>query len=179
MCISNEVYIGILSWGKAKLGNASDTVRIENNHPPLVDWEVFEKVQCIIGQRNIRVTHPRTVNSDYLLSGLLYCGKCGATMLGSAAKSSRFFYYVCHNYAKRGKSVCNAKLVNKDQLETFVIDRIKTHILTESNLQELVQLTNEEIKQSKEMYQERLTTIEGQIGDIQGRLHKLYDALET
>jgi chromosome segregation ATPase len=61
----------------------------------------------------------------------------------------------------------------------FVIERIKAHILTEKNRQELVRLTNEEIKQSKGMYQERLTAIEGQIGDAQGRLNKLYDALET
>jgi hypothetical protein len=96
-------------------------------------------------------------------NGYEFSGRTGATMLGSAAKSSRFFYYACHNYAKRGKSVCDAKLVNKKQLETFVIERIKAHILTEKNLQELVQLTNEEIKQSKEMYQERLIAIEGQI----------------
>jgi hypothetical protein len=83
--LSNEIYIGTLVWGKAKLGDSSDTIRIENNHPSLVERDVFEKVQCIIGKRNIRVTHPRTANSDYLLGGLLFCEKCGATMLGSAA----------------------------------------------------------------------------------------------
>jgi hypothetical protein len=64
------------------------------------------------------------VHNDYLLSGLVYCGKYGATMSGSTATSSRFFYYTCHNYAKRGKAVCDAKLVNKSQLEAFVVDRI-------------------------------------------------------
>jgi site-specific DNA recombinase len=63
--------------------------------------------------------------------------------------------------------------------ETFVIDRIKAQILTQDNLQELVRLTNEEIKQSQETYQEHLAAIEGQLKGIQGRLHKLYDALET
>jgi len=100
-------------------------------------------------------------------------------MLGSAAKSSRFFYYACHNYAKRGKAVCAAKLVNKSQLEAFVIDRIQAHILTEDNLRELVRLTNEAINQAKDQSQEQLTVIAGQLAEAQGRLHKLYDALET
>jgi DNA invertase Pin-like site-specific DNA recombinase len=44
--LSNEVYIGTLSWGKAKPGDASDTVRIENNHPPLIDREVSRKFKA-------------------------------------------------------------------------------------------------------------------------------------
>ncbi len=102
-------------------------------------------------ERSPEITHPRTVKSDYLLSGFLYCGKCGSGMLGCAAKSSRFFYYACHNYCKRGKEVCNARLINKDRLETFVIERVKANILTEENLAELVRLTNEEIGQAKNM----------------------------
>ena len=68
---------------------------------PIVDRETFERVQDILSERSPQKVHPRTINSDYLLSGFLYCGKCGAALLGSAAKSSRFFYYACHNYTKR------------------------------------------------------------------------------
>jgi len=140
---------------------------------------MFEKVQALLRERSPEITHPRTLNSEYLLSGFLYCGKCGAGMLGCAAKSSRFFYYACHNYCKRGKDVCNAKLIRKERIEGFVLDRIKAHLLTEENLRELVKLTNEEIGQAKEEYEERLGVIEGQLADVRGRLHKLYDALET
>jgi site-specific DNA recombinase len=100
-------------------------------------------------------------------------------MLGCAAKSSRFFYYACHNYCKRGKDVCNAKLIKKERIEGFVIDRIKATLLTEDNLRELVKLTNEEISQAKGQYEERLAVIEAQLEELRRRLHKLYDALET
>jgi chromosome segregation ATPase len=43
----------------------------------------------------------------------------------------------------------------------------------------LIKLTNEVIGQAKEEYEERLGVIEGQLADLRGRLHKLYDALET
>jgi site-specific DNA recombinase len=100
-------------------------------------------------------------------------------MLGCAAKSSRFFYYACHNYCKREKEVCDARLIKKERIEGFVIERIKAHLLTEDNLQELVKLTNEEMSQAKEQHEERLAVIEAQLADLRGRLHKLYDALET
>jgi len=136
-------------------------------------------VQELLNERSPTIIHPRTINSDYLLSGLLYCGRCGLGMLGCAAKSSRFFYYACQNYYKRGKDVCDARLINKDRLEAFVIDRVKANILTEENLAELVRLTNEEIGQAKNEYEDRLAVIDGHLEDLRQRPHKLYNPLET
>ena len=184
--LKNEVYKGTMVWnrqsksqGHSMPNDPKEVIRIENNHPALVSSEAFEKVQEILRKRSPEITHPRTINSDYLLSGFLYCGKCGFRMVGCAAKSSKFFYYACHNYLKRGKDVCNAKLINKNRLETLVIDRVKANILTEENLTELVRLTNEEIGEAKDAYGERLAVIDGQLEDLRGRFHKLYDALET
>jgi site-specific DNA recombinase len=77
------------------------------------------------------------------------------------------------------QNVCPAKLVNKDRLETLVIDRVKANILTEENLTSLVKLTNEEIRQSKDKNREKLSAIDGQLERLRHRLNKLYDALET
>jgi site-specific DNA recombinase len=184
--LKNEVYTGTLVWnrqhksqGRPRPKDPKDIIRIENNHPAVISREMFEKVQALLRERSPEITHPRTINSDYLLSGFLYCGKCGSGMLGCAAKSSRFFYYACHNYSKRGKDVCNAKLIKKERIEGFVVDRIKANLLTEDNLRELVKLTNEEIGRAKEQYEERLAVIEVQLEEVRRRLHKLYDALET
>ena len=140
---------------------------------------MFERVQDILSERSPQKVHPRTINSDYLLSGFLYCGKCGAALLGSAAKSSRFFYYACHNYTKRGKAVCDARLIRKEKLEAFVIEQLKAHVLTEENLAALVQLTNEEITRAKDGHEDRLAAVDRQIEDVEARLDKLYSALET
>ncbi len=40
-------------------------------------------------------------------------------------------------------------------------------------------LTNEEIGQAKNEYEDRLAVIDGQLEDLRERLHKLYSALET
>jgi site-specific DNA recombinase len=184
--LKNEAYTGTLVWnrqhksqGRPRLKDPKEIIRIEDNHPAVISHEMFEKVQALLRERSPEITHPRTINSDYLLSGFLCCGRCGSGMLGCAAKSSRFFYYACHNYCKRGKDVCNARLIKKERIEGFVIDRMKANLLTEDNLRELVKLTNEEISQAKEQYEERLAVIEAQVEEVRRRLHKLYDALET
>ena len=184
--LKNETYTGTLVWnrnnkrnGMVRANDRSEVIRVENNHAALVSRETFERAQKLMRKRSPRITHPRTLNSGYILSGLLYCGKCGLAMLGCAAKSSKYFYYACHNYCKRGKDVCGARLINKDRLESFVIDRIKVNILTETNLTELVKLTNEEIRHSRGEAEEKLEGVDRQIGDLRERLHKLYDALET
>ena len=51
------------------------------------------------------VAHPQTFISDYLLSGLIECGKCNAKMIGCKAKFGKHAYHTCHNYIKRGKTL--------------------------------------------------------------------------
>ncbi len=58
-------------------------------------------------------------------------------------------------------------------------DRIKGYILTEENLEELVRLTNEELAQTCGEEREKLELLQDQIAEVDSRLGKLYDALET
>jgi site-specific DNA recombinase len=183
--LKNEIYTGTLVWNRSSksqgvltYNDPENIIRVENTHPPLIDRETFKKVQDLLKQRSPKVTHPRTINSRYLLSGFLYCGQCGSKMVGHAAKSSQFFYYACQNYTKRGKDICDAKLINKDKLESFIIDSLKA-IFTEQNVQELVRLTNEEILRAKNESHEQLHIIDGQLEELRRRLDRLYSALET
>ena len=88
-------------------------------------------------------------------------------------------YYMCGNARRKGREVCPLPTLHKDRVGGFVIDRIKTYILTEKNSGELVKLTNEELCQSYSENRERLELIQAQIEEIDSRLSKLYDAIET
>lgn len=91
----------------------------------------------------------------------------------------RYQYYVCGNVRRKGREVCPAAMLPRDKVEGFVIDRIKSYILTEENLEELVRLTNEELAQNSSAENERLELLQVQITEVDNRLGKLYDALET
>lgn len=107
------------------------------------------------------------------------CKSCGASMIGLVAKSGQFFYYVCSNARRKGREMCDTPLLPKGKVEAFVIDRIKQNILTKENLEELIQLTNEELAASCSEDEERLQVLRTQLNNVESRLGKLYDALET
>jgi len=63
-------------------GKNGEVIRSPNAHTALVSKDTFDKVQQLLVDRRPTITHPRTVNSQYLLSPLLYCSRCGKPMIG-------------------------------------------------------------------------------------------------
>jgi site-specific DNA recombinase len=182
--LKNEAYTGTLVYGKASKhrnghnGNNS-LIRIENNHPPLVEKRTFDAVQRLMTKRSPAVIHPVCVISDYLLSGLVICGKCGAKMIGASAKGGEHHYYACSSYLKKGKHICDMKMVNRKELESLVVDRIKTRVLTEKNLMEIFNIALDQINSNKRNHAKELNNITGQLEGLRERLGKLYNSLET
>jgi DNA invertase Pin-like site-specific DNA recombinase len=180
--LKNEAYTGVLIWDKQKLrkiNNDLPPVRVEAAWVPIIDRESFERVQTKLGTRAPKITHPRVVHSEYILSGLMRCKNCDAAMIGHAVKSGKFSYYMCGNARRRGRGLCKTPLLPKDRIESFVVDRIKRFILTEKNLEELVKLTNEELAQTCDDERDRVGLLDAQLAEVDSRLGKLYDALET
>ncbi|MFC1983101.1 recombinase family protein [Chloroflexota bacterium] len=89
--LKNEVYTGTLIWGEFTKnhngGNRQPIIRVEDAWPPIVDRETFEKVQTKMTARAPKITHPKVIHSEYVLSGLLRCKNCDAAMIGHAVKS--------------------------------------------------------------------------------------------
>ena len=184
--LRNEVYTGALVWrfrnngyGNSHKAASNDIIRVPNCHEAVVSTEDFGRVQQLLTRRRPVSQHPRTISSQYLLSGLLHCGKCGAAMSGCWAKSGKYFYYDCVQHQKKGKEVCNCRLMSKDKLESFVLERIRENILTDENIKQLVQLVNEELVKNSGFFEEQLSEVGQQLGQVQSKLSKLYAALET
>ena len=81
--------------------------------------------------------------------------------------------------AKEGSGSCPSRRLNSQQFEDLVIDKIKEHILTTENLIRLVHIVNEEMDSLAMEYRQRLDSIVDEIADVDRRLERLYDALET
>ncbi len=182
--LRNEAYVGTLVWDRRKKRQHSSKesfppVRVEGAWAGMIDQRTFNVARKKLASRAPLITHPRVVNSQYLLTGMIRCKGCGTAMTGMSAKSGRFLYYVCNNKRRKGKGLCKTPLLPKQKMESFVIERIRDNILTAETLEELTRLVNEEIYQYKHENEEELSLIQTQIDEIDGRLGKLYDALET
>jgi site-specific DNA recombinase len=176
--VNNEIYTGTFIWGRnSKRGNLP--IRVENAFPAFIDKGVFTKAQELMGSRAPAKQHPRRVTSRFLLSGLTVCGHCGKALIGQDAKSGKFSYYVCGSLTKKGAGACSTPYLNSDKLERLVISKIKEHILTPENLNELVELVNEEIDAASSSFKDEMDTIMSEIGGVEQRLGNLYNAIEN
>ena len=172
--LRNEAYLGVLVW-TAKDG---EVIRSQDAHPALVTREEFARVQQLMRDRRPRVRHPRTIGSQYLLSPLLQCSKCGAPMIGCTAKSGRFSYYRCNRVLRHGPEACPGAWLSKSKIEDFVINRLKERVLTEENLTDLVGLVNEEMKLLESHKRDRLGEIEKELESVNQKLLKYHLAFE-
>ena len=70
-------------------------------------------------------------------------------------------------------------MVNRKELESLVVDRIKTRVLTEKNLMEIFNIALDQINSNKRNHTKELNNINGQLEGLRERLGKLYNSLET
>ncbi len=174
----NEAYTGTLVWGRNSVHDLSP-IRVDNAWPAIIDRDTFDRAQSLLKDRAPVNLHPKRVASRYLLSGLVRCGHCGKNLVGHDAKSGRFTYYVCGTLLKKGTDSCPTRYLNSQQFENLVIDKIKEHVLTTDNLTRLVHMVNEEMDSLAIEYRQRLDNVIDEIADVDRRLERLYDALET
>ena len=119
--ISNRKYIGEYSYAD---------VLIKNGIPAIIDENTFIKANEIKSKRRAK----RLRKSEYILSGILYCGECGASMYGRSGTSKtgkKHCYYGCGN---RIKHSCNKKDIKKDIIENTIIDILNSYLFNEDNL---------------------------------------------
>ena len=180
--LTNEVYMGTLVWGRRGRYHSEaelKPVRVEGVVEAIVGKQDFERVQDLLKARSPKSIAPRRTGSRYLLSGLLKCGRCGATMFGMGAKSGRYHYYVCTTSSRSGRDACDVEAIPQEVIEGLVLENVGSLILQRQHVEKLVKLVNEELKDSLINLEFRLAGIEKEIGDVSSRLGKLYDALET
>jgi len=176
--LNNEIYTGTFIWGRnSKRG--LEPVRAENACQPIVNRETFDRVRKLMKERSPVKVHPRRVASPFLLSGLARCGYCGKNLIGRYAKGGRFAYYVCGTLDKKGAGSCQAQYLNASRFEALIIEKIGGHIFTRENLVSLIQLVNEEMDSAVQQYYDEIDITEMTVADVNRRLERLYDALET
>lgn len=143
--LENEVYTGTFIW--------SD-IRVENNHPAIIDRTTWDKVQG--RRRRKKELGARSHNSIFLLSGLLRCGSCnGAAMVGrTTRKLGKYIYryYVCNNYASKGLKTCPGGYYRADEIEKIVREDIEDFVkqrpaeIRHETIPSDIGLINEQIK---------------------------------
>ena len=176
--LANEAYTGTLVWG-ATAKDGLGAVRVENAFPAIVSREEFQKVAQMLQAKAPAQVHPRRASSPYLLSGLVKCQQCRRALTAAEAKSGRYTYYVCQSLIKRGRGSCDTPRLNAKHFEKLIIEQLRDHILTESNIRELVRLVDEEMDGLAREQRVKLETTEAELAELRRRMDRLWYAVET
>ena len=176
--LKNEVYTGAMVWGTTAKDKA-EPVRVEKAFPAIVTKAQFHRVKRLMRSRAPKVANPRRVSSSYLLSGLVKCHKCNRALSGQDAKSGKFAYYVCQSLIKRGSGACDSPRLNARRFEELVVGKIRSNILTERNITELVKAVDEEMDGVAAEQRKRLETIESELEDVKRKLGRVWHFIES
>ena len=174
----NEAYTGTLIWGQNSRDNA-EPVRVEKAFPAIITKAQFSRVGKLMRSRAPKQAHPRRVGSTYMLSGLVKCKACNRALSGQDAKSGQFAYYVCQSIMKRGKGACHTPRLNARRFEEMIVEKIRSSILTDGSITELVKVVDEQMDGIAGEQRKRLKTIDDELEDVKRRLAAIWNAIET
>jgi hypothetical protein len=155
--LRNKKYVGDLVWNRVAHGKYSDLkdgqvrahdqrqrrrqngeadwIIIPDVHEPLIDRDLFERVQARLAENkrsNVHVPAGRT----HPLTGLLVCAECGWHMIGGTTKSGSRFYY-CGCYHALGGTKCHYNRVAEGRLLPCLVRKVQEFALNPEVLDRL------------------------------------------
>ena len=100
-------------------------------HPAIIPKERWYRAQEILASKVDGSAPKRTgrgARSNYLLTGLAKCARCGYSFQGDTHRRTGWRSYQCGGYVAGGKSVCVRQTVPADRIEGWVIDEIRDRL---------------------------------------------------
>ena len=129
--LHNQRYMGIEKFGGEIF---TDVI------PPIVEEKLWQVVNGMM--KHYRRNYKKDKYDPYFLTGKIFCGYCGESVIGEAGSShmgTRYKYYKCHTKKVKGKA-CLLRNYRKHELEQLIIDKTKKYILTPSKIEEIAHM---------------------------------------
>ena len=163
--LSNEKYIGRYYFRGEYIGDLI---------PRIVEDDIFFMAQEKLSKHR---KYPRRLNSEYMLTGKVVCGECGALMTGmsghSKTKHRKHNYYRCAN---RKLHKCDAENIRKEDLEDLVYCTALS-VLTDDNIRRIASVICS-LSSSSESNQE-LSLLKKEEKAIERKISNLLKAIEN
>jgi hypothetical protein len=144
--------------------------------PRIIDDETWEAVQKRMGKNKKGANSAKEI---YLLSGLIFCGKCGGAMTGTRKFAGRnkdlYVSYECST-RKRTKA-CDMKAINKNYVESIVIEHLEENVFSPEAIESLVsKIKDYAASQSKEINRD-IKVFTDQLAGVQTEINNIVNAI--
>ncbi|MCD7908790.1 MAG: recombinase family protein [Clostridium sp.] len=145
--LRNQMYCGDMVQGRYRIKSYKVHIQEkvpeeewfikENTHEPIIDREIFDKVQRLL-QKDTR-TSPKN-DTLYLFSGFLRCADCEKAMVRSEVK--KHVYYYCSTYKRRSKKACTKHSIQHNRLEAAVLFAIQQYVYLAIDYTKIIEQIN-------------------------------------
>ena len=162
--LTNRKYIGEYRYNDIVIPDAV---------PAIVSKDLFERVQRRMAQNKHAPARHKT-EDDYLLTTKLFCGKCGALMVGEAGtgrKKEVHRYYKCVNAKKH---TCDKKTVRKLWIEDLAVQKALDILHDET----VVEYLTERIYELQSDENPRLPRLREQMAEVENKIQNVIKAIE-
>ena len=181
--LQNETYIGNMVQGKYgsvsyktkqnKPRPKSEWYIVEGTHEPIIDRELWDRVQALVAQR----AKPFDVGTIGLFARKARCANCGYTMRSSKTSPERGgkHYLQCSN-RHVAKDACIGSFISVDRLERLVIDelnRLSAEYLDKDELEQNIEFCGN-LQGQKDRLSADLATYRKKIEEYSKGIRDLY-----
>jgi site-specific DNA recombinase len=147
--------------------------------PAIVDRGTFEHVRERREARAPSRVPPRLVSSPILLTGLLKCGLCGASMTAISGKSGRYHYYKCTSRLAKGNETCLSRNLPMEKLDDLVLSHLSEKIFTPQRLQLMIAEARRLFSERKGADKDKLLKLQSELRAVEEGSNRLYQAVEA
>lgn len=165
--LRNRLYCGDFVWGRytqAKFYSVrgglvsddfdrgqtdeADQIMISDNHPAIIDRELFNRVQGMFNGRQ-KASTPTQNGGQFTLTRLLRCADCGYRMIGYSYRTSsgdKHCAYRCGGSQTKGVNFCHPHTAHQDDVLAMVFATFQDRFANPEN----IRLIKEEAKRQLE-----------------------------
>ncbi len=180
--LTNRLYLGEYTFNKIE----GKTRKVKPEHEwitvsvePIIDAETFDQVKLRLENHSSAKIPPRVANSPTLLTGLIKCGSCGASMTIATGKSGRYRYYKCSrkiNDLSHGQR-CQNSNVPMEKLDSLVLGTVAERIFTPERVELMMKELQDGLKHAQADQHEQIRLLTKELEDVKQQTDKLYDAV--
>ncbi len=181
--LCNRAYIGEHYFNKV-----NSKLRIQ--HPksewvpvkvePIVSEDIFYRAEKRRHLSSPKITAPRLVNSDILLSGTIECGNCGAgfsTQHGNG-NGGRYRYYKCNTRVSKQNDACDCPNLPMEKFDSLVLQRVSDKVIVPDRVALIMAAVLKSEKNGQSNVNATLGKLKQELNNVNAGINRLTDIVE-
>lgn len=155
-------------------------VVIEDGVPAIIEKDLWERIQQKMDDNRHRGGSFRA-KRQYLLTGKIHCGLCGGSYHGNCRKPAKnrpeFYSYRCCNRDVKHSTYCKNREIEKEQIESFVLEQIEHYFFNEDIIPTLTKELNEYLKQNSQTARAEEPALLNKVEELEKQRSNIVDAI--